>query len=174
VARGRPDAPEIAAMMRQMVREVDPNLMIIETMTMEENVGVILFPARMAALLLGVFGALALTLATIGLYGAVSFSVSQRTHEVGIRMSLGADAKAVMTMVMRGALAVVLIGGALGLAAALGLAQLIRTVLYGVGPWDPGTLLGVPLLLVCVAAVAALIPARRASRVNPVRALKYE
>ena len=81
---------------------------------------------------------------------------------------------AVMTMVMRGALAVVVVGGALGLAAALGLAQLIRTVLYGVGPWDPGILVGVPLLLVCVAAVAAWAPARRASRVNPVRALKYE
>lgn len=174
VARGRPEAPEIAAMMRQMVREVDQDLLVIETMTMEDNVGVILFPGRMAALLLGVFGALALTLATIGLYGAVSFSVSQRTHEVGIRMSLGANAKAVMAMIMRDALAVVLVGGACGLAAALGLAQLIRTVLYGVGPWDPGTLLGVPLLLVCVAAVAALIPARRASRVNPVRALKYE
>jgi len=174
VARGRPAAPEVAAMLRQTVREVNPNLMIIETKTMEENIGVILFPDRMAALLLGMFGALALTLATIGLYGAVSFSVSQRTHEVGIRMSLGADAKAVMAMVMRGALAVVVIGGIVGLAAAAGLAQLIRTVLYGVGPWDPGTLLGVPLLLVCVAALAAWIPARRASRVNPVEALRSE
>jgi len=174
VARGRPEASEIAAVLRQMVREVDPDLLILETKTMEENIGVILFPARLAAMLLGVFGALALTLASIGLYGAVSFSVSQRTHEVGIRMSLGADARAVIGMVMKGALSVVLIGGGLGLAAALGLAQLIRTVLYGVGPWDPATLLGIPLLLACVAAFAAWLPARRASRVSPVQALKYE
>jgi predicted permease len=174
VARGQPAPEEITAMLRRMIREVNPNLMIMDAKTMEENIGVILFPARMAALLLGVFGVLALTLATIGLYGVVSFSVSRRTREVGIRMSLGADAIGVIAMVMRGAMELVGIGGIAGLAAAVGLAQLMRHVLYGVGPWDPMTILGVPILLGCVAAVAAFIPARRASRVNPVEALKSE
>ena len=174
VARGGLAPEQITSMLRRMIREVNPGLMIMDTKTMEENVGVILFPARMAALLLGVFGALALTLATVGLYGVVSYSVSQRTREVGIRLSLGADAGAVMGMVMRNAMSVVAVGGILGLVVAFGLAQLIRHVLYGVGPWDPTTILGVPLLLGCVAAAAALIPARRASRVNPVEALRYE
>lgn len=174
VARGRQPAEEITAMLRQMIREVNPNLMIMDAKTMAENIGVILFPARMAAFLLGAFGVLSLILATIGLYGVVSFSVAQRTREVGIRMSLGANAVSVMVMVVRGAVGVVGIGGAVGLAAAFALTHLSRHVLYGVGPWDPITILGVPLLLCCVAAVAALIPAHRASRVNPVQALKYE
>jgi predicted permease len=174
VARGRPAPEQITGMLRGMIREVNPNLMIMDAKTMEENIGVVLFPARMAALLLGVFGLLALTLATIGLYGVVSFAVSQRTQEMGIRLSLGADAGAVMGMVMRGAMGLVGIGGIVGLAAAIVLAQLIRSVLFGVGPWDATTLLGVPILLGIVAAMAALIPARRASRVDPVEALKYE
>jgi len=102
----------------------------------------------------------------------VSFAVAQRTQEVGIRMSLGADARAVTRMVMKSAMSIVGIGGAVGLAAAIGLAQLLRSVLYGVGPWDPLSLLAAPLLLVCTAAIAALIPARRASRVNPLDAMK--
>ena len=161
-------------MLRQMVRDVRPDLMILDSKTMQENVDVVLVPARMAAYLLGFFGVIALTLATIGLYGVVSYSVSQRTREVGIRMSLGADAAAVMLMVLKGAMGVVGVGGIVGLAAAFALAQVIRHVLYGVGPWDLATMLGVPLVLGTVAAVAALIPARRASRVNPVEALKYE
>lgn len=174
VARGEPAPEEITAMLRRMIRGVDPDLTIMEAKTMEEHVGLILFPARMAALLLGLFGALALTLATVGLYGVVSFSVSQRTQEVGIRLSLGADARRVVAMVMGGAMRLVGVGGTLGLAAALGLSQLIRHYLYGVGPWDPLTILGVPLLLGSVAFGAALVPARRASRVNPVEAMRRE
>ena len=174
VARGQPAPEEITAMLRRMVREVNPSLVIIDALTMEENVGVILFPARMAALLLGVFGVLAMTLATIGLYGVVSYSVAQRTHEMGIRMSLGAQPGSVAAMVLRGAMGVVLIGGAFGLAGAFGFAQLIQAVLFGVGPGDLVTIIGVPLFLGGVAALAAWIPARRASRVNPVQALKYE
>ncbi len=174
VARGQQPAVEIAGMLRQMIRNANPGLMIVQTLTMEDNIGVVLFPARMAALLLGLFGLLALTLATIGLYGVVNFSVSQRTREVGIRMSLGANAAGVLGMVLRGAMELVGIGGIVGLAVAVGLARLVRHILYGVGPWDPMTIVGVPLLLACVAVAAALIPARRASRVNPVQALKYD
>ena len=174
VARGPAAPEEITAMLRKMIRDVSPSLMIMDAKTMEDNVGVILLPGRMAAFLLGVFGLLALTLASIGLYGVVSFSVARRTREVGIRMSLGADARAVITMILRGAMAVVGIGGVVGLATAFWLAQLVRHMLYGVGPWDLATILGVPFVLSCVAAGAALIPALRASQVDPVKALKYE
>ncbi len=174
VARGRAAPAAIAGMLRQVVRDTNPRLLIMETKTMEENLSVVLFPARMAALLLGAFGALALCLATIGLYGVVSFAVSRRTHEVGIRMSLGADAGAVIRMILRGAMSVVAVGGLLGLAAAYGLAQLIGQFLVGTEPGDPVTLIGVPLLLGTVAVLAAFIPARRASRVDPVVALRRD
>jgi ABC-type antimicrobial peptide transport system permease subunit len=174
VARGAAAPEEITVMLRKMIRDVSPNLMIVDAKTMEENVGVILLPGRFAAFLLGVFGLLALTLATIGLYGVVSFSVARRTREMGIRMSLGADAQAVISLILRSAMAVVGVGGTVGLAAAFGLGHLIRHVLYGVGPWDLATILGVPFVLSCVAAGAALIPALRASQVDPVKALKYE
>jgi predicted permease len=174
VARGRPAPEDITRMLRRMIREVNPALMVMETKTMEDNIAVILFPARMAALLLGVFGVLALALAAIGLYGVVSFSVSQRTREIGIRMSVGANARAVVLTVMAGAMQLVAVGGFIGLAAALGLAQLLRHTLFGVDSVDIATLLAVPLILACAAGVAAWIPARRAGRVDPMVALRYE
>jgi predicted permease len=174
VARG-PTAPEeITGMLRKMVRDVSPSLMIMDAKTMEENVDMILLPGRIAAFLLGGFGLLALTLASIGLYGVVSFSVARRTREMGIRMSLGADVRALITMILRSAMALVGIGGAVGLATAFLLGQLVRHVLYGVGPWDLATILAAPFVLGCVAAAAALIPALRAGRVDPVEALKCE
>jgi ABC-type antimicrobial peptide transport system permease subunit len=128
----------------------------------------------MAAILLGVFGGLALILASTGLYGIVAFSVSRRTREMGIRLSLGANAGEVVGMVLRGAMGLVAVGVAIGVVLSLGLAQAIRGYLYGVGAMDPVTFVGVPLLLGAVALVAAFVPARRASRINPVQALKSE
>jgi predicted permease len=174
VARGRVTPAQTVGLLRRMVREMNPNLVVMEAKTMEEHIGVMFFPARMAALLLGFFGVVALVLATVGLYGVVSFSVSRRTREVGIRMSLGADRRAVLAMVVRGALGVVAVGGVAGFALAFGLAQLIRQFLFGIGPEDPLTLIGVPLLLAAVATLAAYLPGRRASRVDPVEALRRE
>ena len=173
-ALGEAVSQTLFPMLRRMIREVNPALMVMETKTMEDNIAVILFPARMAALLLGVFGVLALALAAIGLYGVVSFSVSQRTREIGIRMSVGANARAVVLTVMAGAMKLVAVGGFIGLAAALGLAQLVRHTLFGVDSMDIATLLAVPLILACAAGVAAWIPARRAGRVDPMVALRYE
>jgi predicted permease len=174
VARGEiPDA-QIVGQLRQLVREVDQRLIVMEAKTMSEHLAFALFPPRMAALLLGVFGGLALILATTGLYGTVAYSVSRRGREVGIRMSLGADAGSVVGMVLRGAMGLVLVGALIGWAVSLGLAQTIRSFLYGVGALDPAAFIGVPLVLGAVALAAALIPARRASRVNPVNALKSE
>jgi len=174
VARGTiPDA-EITGQLRRVIRDLDSRLVIMETKTMAEHLSVQLFPPRAAAGLLGVFGLLALILATTGLYGTVAFSVSKRTREMGIRISLGADAGKVVGMVLRSAMGLVVVGGSIGLALSLGLAQAVRTFLYGTSAFDPVTFLGVPAILLGVAALAAFVPARRASRVNPVQALKTE
>ncbi len=174
LARG--DIPEarIAGQLRQLVSDLDSRLVLMESKTMGQHLSIALFPPRMAALLLGVFGGLALILATTGLYGTVAFSVSRRSREMGIRLSLGADAGAVVGMVLRGAMGLVAIGALLGWALSLGLAQAIQGFLYGVGAMDPVTFIGVPVILGLVALAAALVPARRASRVNPVTALKSE
>ncbi len=174
VARGAVAEAQIAGQLRQLVAEVDPRLVLMEAKTMSQHLSIALFPPRMAALLLGVFGALALILASTGLYGTVAFSVSRRSREMGIRMSLGADAGKVVGMVLRGAMGLVLTGALLGWILSLGAARVLQGFLYGVSPLDPVTFLGVPLILGGAALVAALIPARRASRVDPVRALKTE
>lgn len=172
--RGPLPAAELVATLRRVIREAEPSLLVLEVKTMENLLDVRLFGPRAAAFLLGIFGALALLLSSIGLYGVVSFSVSRRVREMGIRMSLGADARQVLRMVVGRALGMVVVGGVVGLAVAFVLARLVRTFLVGIAPGDPLTLIGVPLLLVTVAMVAALIPARRASRVNPVEALRSE
>jgi predicted permease len=174
IARGSiPDA-QIAGQLRRTIQEVDPGLVIMETKTMREHLGIQLFPFRVAAGLLGVFGLLALTLATTGLYGTVAFSVSKRGREMGIRLSLGADAAGVVRMVLRGAMTLVITGGVLGLLISAGLGQVVAGFLVGTSARDPLTFIGVPAVLVGVAALAAYVPARRASRVDPVRALKVE
>jgi predicted permease len=174
IARGSiPDA-EIAGQLRRTIQEVDSRIVIMETKTLPEHLSVQLFPPRAAAGLLGAFGLLALILATTGLYGTVAFSVSKRAREMGIRISLGAEAGQVIQMVLRGALGLVAVGGFIGLVLSLGLAQAVRGFLYGTSPVDPITFLGVPAILIGVAVAAAFIPARRASRVNPVEALKAE
>jgi len=174
VAKGRSGSENLVATLQRVMREVNPNFAVMEVRPMEDHISLLLFPARVAALLLGVFGGLALFLAAIGLYGAVNFSVSSRTREIGIRMSLGADRRSVIGSTMKGAMGMVALGGLLGLAASYALARVIQGLLFGVDAGDPLTLILVPALLCGVAFVAALIPARRATRVNPVEALRTE
>ena len=174
IARGTiPDA-QIASQLRRMIREVDPRLVIMETKTIPEHLSIQLFPPRAAAVLLGAFGFLALVLATTGLYGTVAFSVSRRTREMGIRLSMGASAGQVEGMVLMAAMGPVALGASLGWLVGLGLAQAIRGFMYGVSAVDPVTFLGVPAILGAVALAAALVPARRASGVDPVQALRAE
>ena len=174
IARGTlPDA-QIASQLRRMIREVDPRLVIMETKTIPEHLSIQLFPPRAAAVFLGAFGLLALILATTGLYGTVAFSVSRRTKEMGIRLSMGANAGQVEGMVLTGAMGPVALGAFLGWLLSLGLAQAIRGFIYGISAVDPVTFLGVPAILGAVALAAALVPARRASRVDPVQALRAE
>jgi hypothetical protein len=174
VAKGGLAEVQIVGELRRLVREVDPRLVIMDSRTMTEHLSVMLFPPRMAALLLGVFGLLALVLASTGLYGVVAFTVSRRVREVGIRMSLGADSSAVVRMVLKGAMALVLVGAIIGLALTAGLTQLISQFLYGVSTTDPVTFFGVPTVLAAVALLAAFLPARRASKIDPVEALRAE
>jgi putative ABC transport system permease protein len=129
---------------------------------------------RITLMLLGLFSTLALTLAAIGIYGVISFSVAQRTHEIGIRMALGATRKEVLRMVLRLGAKIAFIGVAIGLAVSIGLARLMSSLLFSVSPNDPLTLAGVAFVLIVVAMLACYIPARRATKVDPMVALRYE
>jgi len=131
-----------------------------------------LWPARLAAILLGVVGALALTLASIGLYGVMAYSVTQRTREIGVRMAMGANRAQVLTMVLRQAMTLVAIGLAVGVVGALALARVVTRLLFGMNAIDPATFAGVCVLLTVVAVLASYLPAWRASRLDPIKALR--
>ena len=174
VVRGGGSASQMVAQSRTALKELRPGLVILDIMTMTEHLAFMLFPPRMAALLLSVFGGLALSLSAIGLYGLVSYAVARRTREVGIRMSLGADAGSVIRMVVGGGMRLVIVGSVIGLAISGAVTWLISGFLYGIEATDLATFVGIPVLLTGVALLAAYVPARRASRVNPVEALRSE
>jgi putative ABC transport system permease protein len=129
---------------------------------------------RLAAWLIAIFALLALTLAAVGIYGLVSYSVTQRTHEIGLRVALGASQWDVLRMVASRSIAIALLGTAIGLPAAFALSRLLGGLLYGISAADPGVFLAAPLALVAVAALAGILPARRALRIEPTSALRYE
>ena len=167
--------PELAlAAAKRELLAMDGNLAFFESKTMAQNLEIPLFPVRMGATLLGLFGALALALASIGIYGVIAYSVSRRTREIGIRMALGASRRDVMTMVTRQSLTLVLAGCAAGLAASVLGTRVLANVLYGVASTDAITFAGTLIVLLTVAFVANWIPARRAARVKPTVALRYE
>jgi len=140
---------------------------------MTDQLKALLWQPRMAALLVGAFALLAALLAVIGVYGAVSFEVARRTHEIGIRMALGADRPAVLRMVLIRSVRVAFLGAAVGLCAAAGLTRLLAAMLYAVTPTDPGILVSAAVLLIVVVALASSIPAHRASSVDPIAVLRY-
>jgi predicted permease len=174
VGRGIMSPGEAAGALRRLVGETDPDLVVVQTGTLSEHLAASLSLPRMAAIFMGFFGLMALALASLGLYGLVSYRASRRTREVGIRVSLGAGKGSVVRMVVMEGLTPVWTGVLLGWVGAMGLAHLAGGYLIGVGPFDPTTLLGVPTLLVLVSAVAAWVPARRASAINPTQALRTE
>jgi predicted permease len=155
------------------IRALDPNLLPGEVITMREQVDRTTAIQRVAALMLGVFGGLALLLAAIGLYGVMSYTVSQRTRELGLRMALGADASILLRLVMSHGLALTGVGIALGGAASLALTRLIGTLLYHVSPRDPMAFGAALVVMAAVAVGACGLPAWRASRTDPVRALRF-
>ena len=174
VARTSMDPQQTALALLTAGREVDPDLWVLETKTMDRHLAVMRLPQQLSAFVLSAFGVLALTLAAVGLYGVVSYAVSQRTREVGIRLALGADGARVVRLLVAGGLRLVVIGGALGLALAVVAARLLGGLLFEVDTLDPLTFVGVPLVLAAAALVAAWLPARRASRVHPVTALRTD
>jgi predicted permease len=174
LVRGRGTSAQLLAAERRVVNEVDPNVPLFEAKTMNEHLSLMLFAPRMAALLLSVFGALALALAAVGIYGVVSYAVSRRTRELGIRMSLGASARDVVVMAVGGGMRLVLAGGVIGVILAAAVTWSLSRYLYGIGTTDLATFVAIPVLLSSVALLAAFVPARRASTVDPVQALRSE
>jgi predicted permease len=174
VARGNAPPAELAAQVQREARAIDPEIFLSEVGTMDDHLGYIYFLPRMAAVLLSLVGVLALLLACVGLYGMVSYGVSRRTREMGIRLALGADRQNVVGLVLKSGLTMVAVGGLVGVAASLGLGQLLERFLFGVGGFDLISILAAPVLLTLIAALATYLPARRASRVDPVRALRTE
>jgi putative ABC transport system permease protein len=156
------------------VREANPNLIVDNIKSEAAQIDEQLFKEHLMARLSMVFGLLALTMAAIGIYGVLAFSVTRRTAEIAIRMSLGAMPGGIMRLVLRDGLAPAAVGAAAGLLASWGLTKLIATLLFGVTALDPFTYIAATLLLLAVAMLACYIPARRATRVSPVVALRYE
>jgi hypothetical protein len=154
-------------------RALDPAL-VVDVTKLEDNLEIWRTPSRIVAALSGALGTLALLLASIGVYGVVSYGVSRRIREIGIRMTLGADGKDVMRLLLRQAMRPVLIGAAVGVAGCAAVSQILSKVLYGIGSHDLTAFIGVPLFLLGIALLASYIPARRATRVDPVVALRYE
>ncbi len=168
------DPNEAIATMRREVRELDPNVTIIDAMPLAEHIGETLYAERVAASLLSVLGALALLLAAVGLYSVMAYSVTQRTHEIGVRMAVGAKSEDVLKLVVGQGLAFTLVGIAAGVLFALALGRLLASFLYGTTTKDPTTFFAASLLLTGVALLASYIPARRATKVDPMQALRYQ
>ena len=174
VARTDGDPLTLAGGLEAAVRETDPDMPVYRVRTLEEVVEGSLSDQRFNATLLGVFALLALVLASVGVYGVVSYSVTRRTHEMGLRMALGAERSAVRRLVVIQGMRLVALGVVLGLAGSLLLTRFLKGMLYGVGTTDVATLVTVPLVLLAVALVATVLPAARATRVDPVVALRSE
>jgi predicted permease len=164
----------LGASIAKAIQSLDPDLPVFDVKTMDERLSDALARRRFAMLLLGVFAVIALILAAVGVYGVMAYSVTQRTHEIGIRLALGAQKRDILMLVIRQALALVSLGIAAGLAVALVLTRVMTSLLYGVSVTDRWTFIVTPLLLAGVALLASYIPARRAAKVDPMVALRYE
>ena len=174
VVRTASDPVALAAAVTDVIHKADSNLPVTHVMTMDGLLTDTISPRRFSATLVGVFAVLAVVLAAVGIYGVMSYTVSQRTQEIGVRMALGAQLTSVRRMILGQTLKLTLIGVALGLAGAFVVARFLTSLLFGVGVYDPLTFLGVAVLLVAVALAASYVPARRAMRVHPIVALRYE
>ncbi|HEX2188843.1 MAG TPA: ABC transporter permease [Longimicrobiaceae bacterium] len=174
LVRSERDPAALAPAVRGAVRAVDPALPVWDVRTMREEQAYATWFRRLMSEVFGSFGGLALALAALGVYGVVAYGVAQRTREFGIRLALGAESRDLVRMVVRRGVALAATGVGLGLLGALGVSRLMRGVLYGVEPGDPGTFAAVALLLLGVALLASWLPARRATRVDPMTALRSE
>jgi len=174
VVRTRGDEGIVLADIRREIRTIDPNVVPIGMETISQYMALPLFPAHTTGVLLSAFGATALLLAVAGLYGVISYSVSQRTHEIGLRMALGADRRIVLKLILRQGAGLTLVGIAVGLAVSFAAMRVLSGLLYGIKATDPITFAGVTALLIGVAMAACYFPARRAAATEPMRALRLE
>jgi len=174
VVRSDADPAALVPSIRNAIAQIDKNLPVADVATMDEILSDSVAQPRLQAILLGIFGALAMLLAAVGVYGVMSYSVSQRTSEIGVRMALGADRGDVLVMVCKQGLRLAGIGLAIGLLLALAVTRVMSSVLFGVSPTDPATFAAIVVLLALVALLACYIPARRATKVDPMVALRYE
>ena len=174
IRSSRAGSESLTKEIRKAVWSVDPNLPLADLHTLEYYYSRSMARTTFTLVMLGVAGAMALLLGVVGLYGAIAYSVSQRTHEIGIRVALGAQAEDILKMVVRGGFTLTAIGVGIGLVAALGSTRYVASLLYGVKPTDPPTFVAVSVLLIAVALLASYIPARRATKVDPMVALRHE
>jgi putative ABC transport system permease protein len=171
--RGRFTSATITRQVREQVQSVNSALPVFGEATLDETVSASLAVRRFSMELIALFALTALLLASLGIYGVISYMVSERTHEIGVRLALGAQGTDVMGMVLSQGLRLALAGAGVGLAGALVVSHMMSSLLYGVGPTDPLTFGGVAAALTVVAIAACYIPARRAIRVDPIVALRY-
>lgn len=174
VLRAQGDLEALAGPIRQLVGEIDPSMPVARLRAMNEVLSDSVSTSRFLAWMLGAFAAVALLLAAVGIYGLLSYSVSRRGREIGIRMALGADRKRVLGMVVRQGLALAAIGVALGIGGALALTRLMQGLLYEVDPHDPFTFLAIPSAVLAIALLSSYLPSRRATQVDPMTALRAE
>jgi len=174
VVRASADGADIAAAVRTAVRAVDPDQPLGAVMPLREQLIDVLIGERFSAVLMATLAAAGLLLAALGLYGVLAYTVGQRTGEIGLRLALGARPRDVLRMVVREGVSLVVMGLALGIAGALALTRLLASSLYEVSPTDPTTFAAVPAVLVAAALLACWLPARRATRIDPMVALRCE
>jgi predicted permease len=174
IAKSSGNPGSLAGAIRQAVHDTDPNQPISDLKSMDTRIAESLGPQKFAVKLLAVFAALATLLAAVGLYGLISYSVTQRTNEIGLRMALGAEPSQVLRLILRQGAELLLAGSAVGIVAGLVLVRAMQSLLYGVSVADPLSFVGAALLLAIVALVACYLPARRATRVDPMVALRVE
>jgi putative ABC transport system permease protein len=174
LARTTGDPLTMTSAVREQVRTIDKDIPVTHIQTLEQVLAASVAQQRFSMLMVGLFAGLALVLATVGIYGVMAYSVAQRAHEIGVRMALGARTSQVLKLILKDGMALALMGVVIGLAAAFALTRLLTTLLFGVRPNDAATLIVVSLTLLGVALVACYIPARRATKVDPLVALRYE
>jgi len=174
IIKGASDPNQLIAAVREQVKAIDPDQPIYSIRTMDDIRAESIAPERLNLTLLSIFAGIALVLAVVGIYGVMSYAVTQRTHEIGIRMAIGAESRHVFQMILGQGMTLALIGVALGLVGAFALTRLMTTMLFGVGATDPATFAAIAALLTTVALVACYIPGRRATKVDPVVSLRYE
>jgi putative ABC transport system permease protein len=174
VVRSADDPASLTPLVRREVWAIDKDQPLSEIATMDELFAKAVAPQRFNMLLVGLFAALALTLASVGIYGVIAYSVTQRAQEMGVRLALGASSRDILSLIVGQAMLTALVSVALGLVAALALTRVMASLLYEVSAKDPLIFAGLSALLLGVAMIASYIPARRATKVDPLAALRYE